>query len=83
MTFSLLTLPLVLQQWEQQQFQRSRRFLLRVGRSLGKSSALYCQLVSLLQGSPAPSAQDLHQVSLDWPELTPPQPHRSGPCCRT
>ncbi|XP_075867546.1 GON-4-like protein isoform X4 [Nelusetta ayraudi] len=50
-------------QWEQQQFQRSRRFLLRVGRSLGKSSALYCQLVSLLQGSPAPSAQDLHQVS--------------------
>lgn len=50
-------------QWEQQQFKRSRRFLLRVRRSLGGSSALYRQLVSLLQRSSAPSSQDLHQVS--------------------
>lgn len=63
LTSSLLTLFLSLQQWEQQQFRRSRGFLLRVRRSLGESSALYRQLVSLLQGIPAPSAKDLHQVS--------------------
>lgn len=65
-----LTLLMPSQQWEQQQFKRSRRFLLRVRRSLGGSSALYRQLVSLLQRSSAPSSQDLHQVSPDWPRPT-------------
>lgn len=37
-----------------------------MGRSLGGDSALYCQVVALLQGSPTPSTQDLHQVSSDW-----------------
>lgn len=48
---------------EQQLFERSRRFLRRLRRSLGESSALYQQVVSVLQGSPAPSPEDMDQLS--------------------
>uniref|UniRef100_A0AAQ5ZAT9 Uncharacterized protein n=1 Tax=Amphiprion ocellaris TaxID=80972 RepID=A0AAQ5ZAT9_AMPOC len=50
---------------EQQLFERSRRFLRRLRRSLGESSAPYQQVVSVLQGSPAPSPEDMDQVSAD------------------
>ncbi|CAN9503565.1 unnamed protein product [Ophioblennius macclurei] len=49
--------------FEQQTFERSRRFLWRLGQSLGKSSALYRQVVSALQRSSAPSPDDIQQVS--------------------
>lgn len=48
---------------EQQLFERSRRFLRRLRRSLGESSALYQQVVSVLQGSPTPSPEDMDQLS--------------------
>ncbi|XP_035808717.2 GON-4-like protein isoform X1 [Amphiprion ocellaris] len=48
---------------EQQLFERSRRFLRRLRRSLGESSAPYQQVVSVLQGSPAPSPEDMDQLS--------------------
>ncbi|MED6268062.1 hypothetical protein CHARACLAT_018468, partial [Characodon lateralis] len=48
---------------EQQLFERSRRFLRRMGRSLGESSVLYQQVVSVLQGSSAPSPEDVDKVS--------------------
>ncbi|XP_043994871.1 GON-4-like protein isoform X1 [Gambusia affinis] len=48
---------------EQRLFERSRRFLRRMGRSLGESSPLYQQVVSVLQGSSAPSSDDVHKVS--------------------
>lgn len=48
---------------EQQLFERSRWFLRRLRRSLGESSALYQQVVSVLQGSPAPSPEDMDQLS--------------------
>ncbi|XP_069581769.1 GON-4-like protein [Brachyistius frenatus] len=48
---------------EQQLFERSRRFLRRLGRSLGEGSSLYQQVVSVLQGSSAPSSADLDEVS--------------------
>ncbi|XP_036001285.1 GON-4-like protein [Fundulus heteroclitus] len=48
---------------EQQLFERSRRFLRRMGRSLGESSLLYQQVVSVLQGSSAPTSQDVDKVS--------------------
>ncbi|XP_051811671.1 LOW QUALITY PROTEIN: GON-4-like protein [Acanthochromis polyacanthus] len=48
---------------EQQLFERSRRFLRRLRRSLGESSTLYQQVVSVLQGSPAPSPEDMDQLS--------------------
>uniref|UniRef100_A0A087XTS0 Si:dkey-27c15.3 n=1 Tax=Poecilia formosa TaxID=48698 RepID=A0A087XTS0_POEFO len=48
---------------EQQLFERSRRFLRRMGRSLGESSPLYQQVVSVLQGSSAPSSEDVDKVS--------------------
>ncbi|KAM4725905.1 GON-4-like protein [Anableps anableps] len=48
---------------EQRLFERSRRFLRRMGRSLGESSLLYQQVVSVLQGSSAPSSEDVDKVS--------------------
>ncbi|XP_038133106.1 GON-4-like protein [Cyprinodon tularosa] len=48
---------------EQQLFERSRRFLRRMGRSLGEGSVLYQQVVSVLQGSSAPSSEDVDKVS--------------------
>ncbi|XP_078101069.1 GON-4-like protein isoform X2 [Sander vitreus] len=48
---------------EQQQFERSRRFLRRLGRSLGGGSALYQQVVSVLQRGSAPPPEELHQIS--------------------
>ncbi|XP_054878476.1 GON-4-like protein [Poeciliopsis prolifica] len=48
---------------EQRMFERSRRFLRRMGRSLGESSPLYQQVVSVLQGSSAPSSEDVDKVS--------------------
>ncbi|KAM9738637.1 uncharacterized protein gon4la isoform 1-T1 [Menidia menidia] len=48
---------------EQQLFERSRRLLRRLGRSLGESSSLYQEVVSLLQGSSAPSTEDMAKVS--------------------
>ncbi|KAM8766703.1 uncharacterized protein gon4la isoform 1-T2 [Acanthopagrus schlegelii] len=48
---------------EQQLFERSRRFLQRLGRSLGKGSALYQQVVSVLQGSPAPPPQLMVKIT--------------------
>lgn len=49
---------------EQQLFQRSRQFLRRLGRSLGEGSALYQQVVSVLQGSSASRPEDLEKVDL-------------------
>lgn len=48
---------------EQQLFERSRRFLRRMGRSLGESSPLYQQVVFVLQGSSAPTSEDVDKVS--------------------
>lgn len=49
---------------EQQLFQRSRQFLRRLGTSLGEGSALYQQVVSVLQGSSASRPEDLEKVDL-------------------
>lgn len=49
---------------EQQLFQRSRRFLWRLGRSLGGGSALYHQVVSVLQGGAASTPEDLEKVGV-------------------
>lgn len=48
---------------EQQLFERSRQFLRRLGRSLGEGSALYQQVVSVLQGSPSPPPEDMDKIS--------------------
>ncbi|KAK5855543.1 hypothetical protein PBY51_005639 [Eleginops maclovinus] len=48
---------------EQQLFERSRRFLQRLGRGLGEGSAPYQQVVSALQGSSAPLPEDMEQIS--------------------
>lgn len=48
---------------EQQLFERSRRFLRRLGRSLGEGSTLYQEVVSVLQGSSAPSLEDREKIS--------------------
>ncbi|XP_056264805.1 GON-4-like protein [Pseudoliparis swirei] len=48
---------------EQRLFERSRRFLRRLGRSLGEDTSLFQQVVSVLQGSPAPPAENLVKVS--------------------
>ncbi|KAM4539996.1 GON-4-like protein [Odontesthes bonariensis] len=48
---------------EQQLFERSRKFLRRLGQSLGESSSLYQQVVSVLQGSSTPSSEDMEKVS--------------------
>ncbi|XP_056876965.1 GON-4-like protein isoform X2 [Takifugu flavidus] len=48
---------------EQQLFQRSRQFLRRLGRSLGEGSALYQQVVSVLQGSSASRPEDLEKIT--------------------
>lgn len=50
---------------EQQLFERSRRFLRRLGRSLGEDSSLYQQVVSVLQGSSAPPPEDMDKVDDD------------------
>uniref|UniRef100_A0A8P4GR28 CASP8-associated protein 2 n=1 Tax=Dicentrarchus labrax TaxID=13489 RepID=A0A8P4GR28_DICLA len=48
---------------EQQLFERSRWFLRQLGQSLGESSVLYQQVVSVLQGSSAPSPEDMDKIS--------------------
>ncbi|XP_069372572.1 GON-4-like protein isoform X2 [Paralichthys olivaceus] len=48
---------------EQQLFECSRRFLRRLGQSLGETSSLYQQVVSVLQGSPTPPPEDMDKVS--------------------
>ncbi|KAM8840181.1 uncharacterized protein AB9W97_001113 isoform 2-T2 [Spinachia spinachia] len=48
---------------EQRLFERSRRFLRLLGRSLGESSHQFQQLVSVLQGSSTPSPEDMVQIS--------------------
>ncbi|KAK5884197.1 hypothetical protein CesoFtcFv8_020451 [Champsocephalus esox] len=48
---------------EQQLFERSRRFLRRLGRGLGEGSAPFQQVVSVLQGSSAPLPEDMEQIS--------------------
>ncbi|XP_074543545.1 GON-4-like protein [Halichoeres trimaculatus] len=48
---------------EQQLFERSRKFLRGLGRSLGEDSSLYQQVVSVLQGGPAPSPEDMQKIS--------------------
>ncbi|XP_013877898.1 GON-4-like protein [Austrofundulus limnaeus] len=48
---------------EQRLFERSRRFLRRLGRNLGENSLLYQEVVSVLQGSSAPSSEDIDKVS--------------------
>ncbi|XP_054461646.1 GON-4-like protein [Anoplopoma fimbria] len=48
---------------EQQLFERSRRFLRRLGRSLGEGSAPFKQVVSVLQGSSAPTPEDMVKIS--------------------
>ncbi|KAG7471545.1 GON-4 isoform X1 [Solea senegalensis] len=48
---------------EQQLFESSRRFLRQLGQSLGKSSSLYQQVVSLLQESPTLSPTDMEKIS--------------------
>lgn len=50
---------------EQQLFERSRQFLRRLRQSLGESSALYQQVVLVLQGSPAPPPEDMEKVEDD------------------
>ncbi|XP_061598030.1 GON-4-like protein isoform X2 [Cololabis saira] len=47
---------------EQQLFEQSRRFLWRLGQNLGESSSLYQEVVSMLQGSPAPSSENMEKV---------------------
>lgn len=62
---TLLQLDLWVFLWqlpEQQQFQRSRRFLHRLGRSLGGDPTLYHQVVTVLQGSSAPTPEDMDKV---------------------
>lgn len=49
---------------EQQLFERSRRFLRRLGQNLGENSSLYQQVVSVLQGSSAPSSEDFDKVDI-------------------
>ncbi|XP_037330678.2 GON-4-like protein isoform X2 [Pungitius pungitius] len=48
---------------EQRLFERSRRFLRLLRRSLGENSHQFQQLVSVLQGSSAPSPEDMVQIS--------------------
>ncbi|XP_026205500.1 GON-4-like protein isoform X2 [Anabas testudineus] len=48
---------------EQQLFERSRKFLRRLGRSLGESSSLYQQVVSVLQGSSTPLQNEVNKIS--------------------
>ncbi|XP_026155243.1 GON-4-like protein isoform X2 [Mastacembelus armatus] len=48
---------------EQQLFERSRKFLQRLEQSLGESSCLYQQVVSVLQGSSAPPPEDIDKIS--------------------
>ncbi|XP_041810670.1 GON-4-like protein isoform X4 [Chelmon rostratus] len=48
---------------EQQLFERSRRFLRRMRRSLGEGSTLYQQVVSVLQGSATPPPEDMDKIS--------------------
>uniref|UniRef100_A0A3P9KN10 Si:dkey-27c15.3 n=1 Tax=Oryzias latipes TaxID=8090 RepID=A0A3P9KN10_ORYLA len=48
---------------EQQLFKRSRQFLRRLGRTLGESSSLYQEVVSVLQGCSAPSSEDMDKVA--------------------
>ncbi|XP_070701971.1 GON-4-like protein [Pempheris klunzingeri] len=48
---------------EQQLFERSRRFLRRLGRSLGEGSSPYQQVVSALQRSSAPLPEDMDEIS--------------------
>lgn len=48
---------------EQQLFERSREFLRQLGRSLGEGSVLHQQVVSVLQGSSAPSPEDMDKIS--------------------
>nr|XP_046273124.1 GON-4-like protein [Scatophagus argus] len=48
---------------EQQLFERSRRFLRRLRWNLGEGSTLYHQVVSVLQGSSAPSPEDMDKIS--------------------
>ncbi|XP_042291737.1 GON-4-like protein [Thunnus maccoyii] len=48
---------------EQQMFEHSRRFLRRLGQSLGEGSALYKQVVSMLQGSSTPPPEHMEQIS--------------------
>ncbi|XP_039461477.1 GON-4-like protein isoform X2 [Oreochromis aureus] len=48
---------------EQQLFERSRVFLWKLRWSLGESSALYQQVVSVLQGSSAPLPEDINKLS--------------------
>ncbi|XP_028281569.1 GON-4-like protein [Parambassis ranga] len=48
---------------EQQLFERSRRFLRQLAQNVGKSSALYQQVVSVLQGSSAFSSQDVEKLT--------------------
>uniref|UniRef100_A0A668STE8 Uncharacterized protein n=1 Tax=Oreochromis aureus TaxID=47969 RepID=A0A668STE8_OREAU len=47
---------------EQQLFERSRVFLWKLRWSLGESSALYQQVVSVLQGSSAPLPEDINKL---------------------
>ncbi|XP_053302865.1 GON-4-like protein [Pleuronectes platessa] len=47
---------------EQQLFESSRRFLRRLGQSLGEGSSLYQQVVSVLQGSPTPPPEDMEKI---------------------
>lgn len=46
-------------------FERSRQFLRQLGQSLGESSSLYQQVVSVLQGSPTPPLEDMDKVDND------------------
>ncbi|XP_040928747.2 GON-4-like protein [Betta splendens] len=48
---------------EQQLFERSRRFLWQLGRSLGETSCVYQQVVSVLQGSTTPVPDDMEKIS--------------------
>ncbi|KAM6903919.1 GON-4-like protein isoform 1-T1 [Lycodopsis pacificus] len=48
---------------EQRLFERSRRFLRRLGRSLGEDSSPFWQVVSVLQGSSTPSPEDMVKIS--------------------
>lgn len=47
---------------EQQLFQRSRRFLQRLGQNLGEGSTLYHQVVLVLQENSAPTPEDVEKV---------------------
>ncbi|XP_068188567.1 GON-4-like protein isoform X2 [Antennarius striatus] len=48
---------------EHQLFERSRRFLRLLRRSPGEGSALYHQVVSVLQGSSTPTPEDMKKIS--------------------